>query len=186
MYTREQYLEGIRQAEARNACKFNLNKAKEFFEAGDFEALHRIVVGNQAWLREQEIISEPLSGTGDCFYDNGNIFSRGTYVDGEEHGVWEWFHDNGQRCQSCTYVNGISHGVFETFHSNGKLNSRGTFEHGLHHGVWEWFHENGQPSSIGTLVNGYKHGAWEYFLDNGQLWAHGTYEHGELIKTETF
>ncbi len=162
MYTREKYLEGIKRAEAHEACEGNLKKAKEFFEAGDFEALHRIVVGNQDWLRRKGIISEPLSGTGKTWHPNGQLSSHGTFVDGNRHGVFEWFHDNGQLRSHCTYVNGISHGVFETFHSNGKLNSRGTFEHGLHHGVWEWFYKN------------------------GKLFERRTYEHGRLIKTETF
>jgi antitoxin component YwqK of YwqJK toxin-antitoxin module len=162
MYTREQYLEGIRQAEARNACKFNLNKAKEFFEAGDFEALHRIVVGNQDWLRRKGIISEPLSGTGETWHDNGQLESRGTFVDGNRHGVWEYFYDNGQ------------------------LWARGTYVDGKAHGVWEWFHENGHPCMRGAYESGKRHGVWEWFYKNGKLFERRTYEHGRLIKTETF
>ncbi len=162
MYTREQYLEGIKRAEARNACKFNLNKAKEFFEAGDFEALHRIVVGNQDWLRRKGIISEPLSGTGKTWHPNGQLSSHGTFVDGNRHGV------------------------FECFHSNGQLSSHGTYVDGKVHGVWEWFHENGHPWMRGAYESGKRQGVWEWFYKNGKLFERRTYEHGRLIKTETF
>ncbi len=106
MYTREQYLEGIKRAEARNACKFNLNKAKEFFEAGDFEALHKIVVGYQGWLRDLGIISEHLSGMGESWHYNGQLRARGTYVDGKAHGAFESFYENGQISMRCTYEHG--------------------------------------------------------------------------------
>ncbi len=129
MYTKEQYLEGIRLAEARKACKCNLQKAKEFFAAEDFEALHRIVVGNQEWLREQGVIKELLSGTGETWHDNGHIDSIGSYVDGEEHGYWEYFNDNGHPWMRGAYESGKRHGVWEWFH-DGLIYERKTYDHG--------------------------------------------------------
>jgi antitoxin component YwqK of YwqJK toxin-antitoxin module len=130
MYTREKYLEGIKRAEAHEACEGNLKKAKEFFAANDFEALHRIVVGNQGRLRDLGIIKEPLSGTGETWHDNCQLESRGTFVDGNRHGVWEYFYDNGQLRSHSTYVDGKAHGVWEWFHENGQLWAHGTYEHG--------------------------------------------------------
>jgi antitoxin component YwqK of YwqJK toxin-antitoxin module len=135
MYTREKYLEIIKRAEARNACEGNLQKAKEFFEAGDFEALHRIVVGNQDWLRGKGIISEPLSGKCESWHDNGKLSFHGTYVDGNNHGAWEWFYDNGKPSTRGTYVNGKRHGDWEWFYSNGKLKLLGTYVTWKNHGV---------------------------------------------------
>ncbi len=161
MYTREKYLEIIEQVEALGACEGNLKKAKEFFAANNFEALHKIVVWDQDWIREQGVISELLSGTGETWHPNGQLESHGTFVDGNCHGVWEWFHDNGQ------------------------LWARGAYESGKRHGVWENWHDNGKLSSRGAYVDGDRHGVWEWF-DDGLIYERKTYEQGKLIKTEKF
>ncbi len=157
LFSKEKYLVILQIIE--EDYSFNLRKAKEFYEAGDFEALHRIVVREQEWLREQGIISEPLSGTGESWHSNGQLSSRGTYVDGKAHGAWEYFNDNGQ------------------------LWTRGAYEDGERHGVWEYFYD-GHPWMRGTFNLGWEHGVWEYFHSNGQIWRRDTYEHGRLIKIE--
>jgi antitoxin component YwqK of YwqJK toxin-antitoxin module len=154
LFSKEKYLVILQIIE--EDYSFNLRKAKEFYEAGDFEALHRIVVCNQTWLLDQGIIKDPLSGIGETWYPNGQLRSRGTYVDGEENGVWEFFH------------------------SNGKFSTRGTYVDGEENGVWEFFHENGQPYTCGTYVNGKRHGAWEWFDDNGRIYMRGSYVYGEF------
>ncbi len=159
LFTKKKYLKILKKIEG--SVYYFSDLAKELFEAGDFEALHRIVVGNQGWLRAQGIIKEQLSGTGESWHSNGQLSSRGTYVDGKAHGAWEYFNDNGQLWTRGAYEDGERHGVWEYFY-DGHPWMRGTFEHGLHHGVWEWFYKN------------------------GKLFERRTYEHGRLIKTETF
>ncbi len=128
LFTKKKYLKILKKIEG--SVYYFSDLAKELFEAGDFEALHRIVVGNQGWLRAQGIIKEQLSGTGESWHSNGQLSSRGIFVDGEEHGVWEYFN------------------------RNGTISTRGTFEHGLHHGVWEYFYENGHIWRRDTYEHG--------------------------------
>jgi antitoxin component YwqK of YwqJK toxin-antitoxin module len=180
MYTREQYLKIIEAL-----CAVDLNKAKEFFKAGDFDALHRIVVGNQGRLRDLGVISEPLSGTGETWHDNGQLESRGTYVDGKRHGALKWFYANGHLESSCTYVDGNCHGVWESWHNNGQLRSHSTFVDGKAHGSWGSWYDNGQLWMCGAYESGKRHGVWEWFHD-GLIYERKTYDHGKLIKTEKF
>jgi antitoxin component YwqK of YwqJK toxin-antitoxin module len=121
MYTRDQYLEIIRLSEAKGACEGNLNKAKELYASGDLEALHRIVVGCQDWLRNRGIIKDPLSGIGETWHPNGQLSSHGTFVDGNRHGVFECFHSNGQLRSHSTYLAAC---LTHTLHAS--------------KGAWEW------------------------------------------------
>jgi antitoxin component YwqK of YwqJK toxin-antitoxin module len=40
--------------------------------------------------------NEPVTGIVEEFYDDGQLKSRGTYIDGRKDGLWEWFYENGQ------------------------------------------------------------------------------------------
>jgi antitoxin component YwqK of YwqJK toxin-antitoxin module len=41
---------------------------------------------------------------------------------GNRHGYWEYYYDNGNLCSKGNYVDGKEQGYWEKYHSNGKLN----------------------------------------------------------------
>ena len=43
---------------------------------------------------------------------------------GEPHGYWEDYHYNGQLCSKGNYVNGQAHGYWEYYLPNGELKSK--------------------------------------------------------------
>ncbi len=58
------------------------------------------------------------------YHDNGNLSSKGYYLNGKQHGLCEWYHDNGKLSSKGYYLNGKKHGLCESYHSNGNLSSK--------------------------------------------------------------
>jgi uncharacterized protein len=84
--------------------------------------------------------STPLverDGPFEFYYENGQLFSKGTFVAGEQHGPTEWYYENGQLQLKGTYVAGEEwHGPMEIYDENGQLKAGGTFNMGHKCGVW--------------------------------------------------
>ena len=57
---------------------------------------------------------------------NTSEIKRENYINlynekGEKHGVWESYYDNGQLFYRGNYVNGQRHGLWESYYPNGQL-----------------------------------------------------------------
>ena len=74
--------------------------------------------------------NEPVTGTVESFYDDGQLRARRHYRDGQEDGLWENFHENGQ------------------------LDRRGNYVDRIQDGLWEWFYEDGRLIEIKTYRDG--------------------------------
>ena len=55
------------------------------------------------------------------YYPNGELGTKGKYVNGKMHGIWQWWYDNGQLKDSGRYENGLQDGQFVHYHENGNL-----------------------------------------------------------------
>jgi antitoxin component YwqK of YwqJK toxin-antitoxin module len=64
-------------------------------------------------------------------------------VKGEKHGPWEYYFSNGNLYSKGDYVNGNRHGLWEYYWSNGDLSSKGNYVAGKQHGYWEYYYSNG-------------------------------------------
>jgi antitoxin component YwqK of YwqJK toxin-antitoxin module len=73
---------------------------------------------------------------------------------GQKHGYWEDYYSNGQLESKGNYVNGKRDGYWEEYYSCGKLWMKGNYVNGKQDGYWEYYYENGQLSRKGNWVNG--------------------------------
>ena len=46
------------------------------------------------------------TGYWERYHDNGNIWSKGNYLNGERNGYWESYWSNGKLCLKGNYING--------------------------------------------------------------------------------
>ncbi len=192
LFSKEKYLVILQIIE--EDYSFNLRKAKELFEAGDFEALHEIVVACQWWLWQNGISSAHLSGIATRYHPNGMVYFKTSYSNGLQVGLYEEFYANGKiRERYKRNHKKQLHGAWEWFDENGQLKERKS-------GVGETWHHNGQLRSRGppqpmnislrlpveyshpiqlTYVDGEENGVWEFFHENGQPYTCGTYVNGK-------
>ena len=103
------------------------------------------------------------------FYENGQLEQRGSLINKEPDGLWEWFHKNGQLELRRTYNNGEIDGLWEGYYENGQLQLRGNYKNGKLDGPYETFHDNGQLEQRGIYNNGKMDGLREYFDKDGNL-----------------
>jgi antitoxin component YwqK of YwqJK toxin-antitoxin module len=54
-------------------------------------------------------------------YDNGEVKLRGSYLDGEMHGPWEFFRRDGSMMRSGTFDRGKQVGIWRTHDRSGRV-----------------------------------------------------------------
>jgi hypothetical protein len=101
--------------------------------------------------------------------------------DGKKTGIWEEYWNNGNLYSKGSYKNGIKEGYWE-YYKDGQLDSKGSFKNGEWDGIWECYYSNGQLESKGSYKNGLRYGIWEEYYINGNLEFKGLYKNDELVK----
>ena len=90
-------------------------------------------------------------------------------ADGERMGSWKHYWWNGNLGSKGEFLNGQRTGAWEYYYENGNLASKGEYLNGEANGPWEYYWENGNLSSKGEFLNGEVNGPWEYYYQNGEL-----------------
>jgi antitoxin component YwqK of YwqJK toxin-antitoxin module len=67
---------------------------------------------------------------------------------GQLHGIWEEYYDNGQLWYKGTFINGIEHGPWITYYDTGQLCYKRTYNMGQRDGIFEWYDEDGSIQEI--------------------------------------
>jgi antitoxin component YwqK of YwqJK toxin-antitoxin module len=63
-------------------------------------------------------------------YDNGQVKHRGSTVDGEMHGTWEFFRRDGSLMRSGEFDRGRQVGTWRTFDRTGRVVKETSFDNG--------------------------------------------------------
>jgi antitoxin component YwqK of YwqJK toxin-antitoxin module len=84
------------------------------------------------------------NGIWEEYYSNGNLESKGVYIDGKEDGLWQEYYENSQLKRKTIYKNGVEDGLWLQYHSNGQLWSKGHYKDGRMIGEWNYYDEKGK------------------------------------------
>ncbi len=130
----------------------------------------------------------------------GILLSKGSYVKGKKHGVWESYHDDGnihgrEEFKNGTpigeyvyyYADGTSkiltpiyngkwHGDHKEYYPDGKLSITGHYHNGVRDGEWKEYYENGLIKEIYHCQAGLWHGKYEKYYPNGNIAEKGRFE----------
>ena len=93
----------------------------------------------------KDTVQNILQGRYISYFLNGNIESKGQFINNETTGVWEFY--------------------FET----GNLRMRGILRQSSNYGTWEYFFENGVKSMEGTVDGKKKEGEWKIYYESGDM-----------------
>ena len=97
-------------------------------------------------------------------------------------GIWEEYHSNGNLYSKGLYVNGKREGIWEEYYSNGNIGSKGLYRDGKREGIWEEYWHNGNIKSKRLYKDDKEDGLWEYYHPNGNIWSKVLFKDGEFIK----
>ena len=104
--------------------------------------------------------------------------SKGSFVEGQQEGLWVYYYNNGNLMKQGSYKNGILHGFWEDFTDSGILLNTGNYENGECEGPWKRYYRNGQLMSEGIYLNGKKDGIWEHYYKDGTPMKTVTWKEG--------
>ena len=143
----------------------------------------------------------------ESFHANGQLASRGKYLNGVLNGLHEKFlsdgrprvrtnfvsgikeglerlYVNGVLQTQTTYLNGVKEGPFTTFYlKNGNVKRTGSYVNAKKNGAIEGFSSTGEKVFIGNYLDGYAQGEHSVFNRNGELYASWTCDRGSLETT---
>ncbi|PKN24098.1 MAG: hypothetical protein CVU65_12730 [Deltaproteobacteria bacterium HGW-Deltaproteobacteria-22] len=108
------------------------------------------------------------------YYDNGQLVSEQTYVNGRIHGPELGFHRNGARSYSIAYDDGKSTGRWAHWYPDGKLQSEHTYKDGKPHGSNVNYRPDGTKSSRIDYRDGVETGQAAWDEQGKLLYARGT------------
>ncbi|MDZ4715764.1 MAG: hypothetical protein SH819_09875 [Cytophagales bacterium] len=99
----------------------------------------------------KDTVLNVLQGRYVSYFLNGNIESKGQFINNETTGVWEFYYET----------------------SNLKM--RGILRQSSNYGKWEYFFENGVKSMEGMINQKDKEGEWKIYYESGELKERGDY-----------
>ena len=73
----------------------------------------------------------PFSGTLTVTYENGQLWSKGTYKDGKEDGAFEIYYENGQLERKANYKDGKLNGDWKYYNEDGTIRDQYSILFGL-------------------------------------------------------
>ena len=136
------------------------------------------------------------------FHENGQIEMEGEYLNGAEHGRWDFYNTLGRWIQGGNYNKGrIITRITEdpigikkpdssnrtTSFANGQIKSTSPKKNGKPHGDWIGYYENGQIRRITHFEDGKAQGKVELFYEDGSLKKFDTRLNGKRVgETKSF
>lgn len=143
---------------------------------------------------------------GSCiaWWENGEVRTRGLFVDDRPDGRFESFYPSGSKLQEWAYGPAGISGPMRTWYEHGQLarvsnwvddDEIGRVEvffedgapstdyeakNGLPHGHWRSWYPNGALQEESDWRDGLRHGPYRSYYPFGPLWVEGTYDRGAL------
>jgi uncharacterized protein len=110
-----------------------------------------------------------LHGLYTSYYLNGNIESKGQFVNNETAGVWDFYYETGVLKMRGILFKGANYGLWEYFFESGKKSMEGIIYGRKKEGEWKVFYENGQVKEVGEYKENLRNGPWKFYFEDGQL-----------------
>ncbi len=110
------------------------------------------------------------------WYPDGTKAKQGQYLHDQEEGNWEAWQPDGTRAWQAQYRSGKIAGQ-KLYWSAEKLIRRETYENGVMTMLETWF-DSGMRESLGHYQKGKQHGAWTYWSPSGAVKAVGQWKDG--------
>jgi uncharacterized protein len=90
-------------------------------------------------------------------------------AEGQQHGYWQEYYESGNLYSKGEYVNGEYHGPWEFYYRDETIDAKVEFDNGKYHGLCESYFGNGKICYTGLHINDEEVGFWKHFDINGNL-----------------
>ena len=132
----------------------------------------------------RDTIQNILHGRYISYFLNGNIESKGQFVNNETSGVWEFYFETGNIKMRGILRQNSNYGVWEYYYESGQKSMEGTINNKLREGLWKIYYESGDLKETGEYVDNKRSGLWKTFFEDGVLRGEIEYseDHGRYVE----
>lgn len=152
---------------------------KEFHPNGVLKAQYAIQNGMKNGIQSnfdeqgQQLVSE--------VYKNDTLVSSGWFTkEGSKDSLWQTFYPNGNLLSKGNYVNGKKEGVWTYYFPNQKIEQKGRYKDDLPTSEWVWYYPNGQIRRIEHFFKGKYDGEILDYDSLGALIQKQTYAYNSI------
>ena len=130
-------------------------------------------------LRSVLIFSEDgREADASIFYPEGNLASKGKFVDRKKEGKWQFFsRDSGYLISEDIYKGNLRNGLSVKFYPDSSIAERITYADNIKNGEWIHFHPNNNKWIRSNYLNGRLNGKFEAWFENGGIEFSGQYKY---------
>lgn len=114
------------------------------------------------------------------YYAKGAIQERGSYLNGNYHGLYQLFYENGQRKQEGAFLNGLRSDEWKFYYETGVLKILGGYYQNKAGGIWKYYRENGSLEKEQEYKNGVAEGLYVEYFFNGKVFKKGTIKNQKI------
>lgn len=115
----------------------------------------------------KDTISNILHGRYISYFLNGNIESKGQFMNNETTGVWEFYYETGNLSMRGILRQNSNYGMWEYFYENGQKSMEGNINGQSRDGEWKIYYESGELKEIGVFENNKRVGLWKMYFEDG-------------------
>jgi len=117
----------------------------------------------------RDTIKNILQGRYISYFLNGNVESKGLFVNNETTGVWEFYYETGNLKMRGVLRQNSNYGLWEYFYENGQKSMEGTINEKQREGEWKIYYESGDLKEVGQYKNNKREGLWKTYFEDGTL-----------------
>ncbi len=132
----------------------------------------------------KDTINNILHGRYISYFLNGNIESKGQFVNNETTGVWEFYFETGNLKMRGILRQNSNYGLWEYFYENGQKSMEGMINGKNKEGEWKIYYESGDLKEVGEYLDNKRNGMWKTFFEDGTLRGEIEYanDHGRFTE----
>lgn len=164
VYLQSNYENGVLEGQSIEKNQDGKVVREEFYSSGRKQVVDTEYFNNKSVKGVTRYLSAALQVAQP---DNWATTSLATYAAANEkelHGEFVTYYDNGQMATKGNYLQGQLHGSYESWFRTGELSASGAYDHGQQEGDWVWRHANGMKRAVATYDKGQVQGdtrAWD-------------------------
>lgn len=180
LFSKDLYVEG----ELKKEVYFKTDGAQQYaitYPIGTETTMRKNYNQKGGLSNEFELKHGILNGSYVGYSDANKVVAKGSYLNNDRHGTFEWFYTNGQVESVKNYKLGRSHGVFKGFYENGSLEYQLEYLNNERHGPFVSYFENGEIDTKSNYIHDKLHGERKQFDHLGNLQFLRFYDHGAFI-----
>ena len=117
----------------------------------------------------KDTVHNILHGRYISYYLNGNIESKGQFMNNETTGMWEFYFETGNLRMRGILRQNSNYGRWEYFYESGSKSMEGTIDGKNRIGEWNIYYESGDLKEQGEFSDNKRSGLWKTYFEDGTL-----------------